>query len=400
MKILSVNLGNFGSTGTIMREISHKAALAGNICYNAYPWNPNNKSRQENDIIIGSKFSKKVAVKLSRLTGYLDMFAYFATLNFIRKIKKIKPDIIHLHNLHNSYLNLKLFFNYIKKSKTKIVWTLHDCWAFTGRCPHFEMTECNKWLKGCGSCIYSKSDYPHANHDRTGKLWKLKKSWFTGVENMTIVTPSNWLAGLVKQSFLKDYPVLVINNGIDLEIFKPTQSDFREKYNIPADKKILLGVAFDWGKRKGLDVFIELNRKFNQEKYRIVLVGTDEDTDKQLSENIISIHRTQNQNELAEIYTAADLFVNPTREDNYPTVNMEAIACGTPVITFKTGGSPEIIGNKCGCVVDKDDISSMISGITEICESDNYLKDTCLEKAQQFDKDKKYQEYLDLYNNI
>lgn len=400
MKILSINLGNFGSTGTIMREISRNAELIGYTCYNAYPWNPNNKSIQKNDIIISNKFSKKVAVKLSRLTGYLDMFAYFTTLNFIRKIKKIKPDIIHLHNLHNSYLNLNLFFKYVKKSKAKVIWTLHDCWAFTGRCPHFDITDCNKWVNGCEFCTYNKSDYPNANYDRTKKLWKLKKKWFNGVNNLTIVTPSQWLAELVKKSFLKNYPVKVINNGIDLEIFKPTKSDFREKYSIPDSKKILLGVAFDWGKRKGLDVFIYLNENLNSDEYQIVLVGTDETIDKQLPKNIISIHRTQNQKELAEIYSAVDLLVNPTREDNYPTVNMESIACGTPVITFRTGGSPEIIDNTSGSVVDKDDIDSMKNEIIRICENSIYSTKACIEKAKQFDKDKKYQEYINLYKNI
>lgn len=163
------------------------------------------------------------------------------------------------------------------------------------------------------------------------------------LQNITIVTPSEWLAGLVKESYLKDYPVKVINNGIDLNVFKPTESDFRKKYALE-NKYIVLGVAFGWGRRKGLDVFVELARRLDKEKYKVVLVGTDDNVDKLLPENIISIHRTQNQTELAKIYSAADVFANPTREENYPTVNMESVACGTPVVTFNTGGSPEILG--------------------------------------------------------
>ena len=214
---------------------------------------------------------------------------------------------------------------------------------------------------------------------------------------MTIVTPSEWLAGLVKQSFLKDYPVKVINNGINLSVFKPTESDFREKYGISADKKILLGVAFGWGVRKGLDVFIELYNRLSAEKYQIVLVGTDKKTDKQLPKGIISIHRTQNQTELAEIYSAADLFVNPTREDNYPTVNMEAIACGTPVLTFRTGGSPEMVTEKTGSVVDCDDIDSLEREIKRICETSPFNKEDCIESAKKFDENERFLEYVNLY---
>ena len=214
---------------------------------------------------------------------------------------------------------------------------------------------------------------------------------------MTIVTPSQWLADLVKESFLKEYPVKVIHNGIDLEVFKPTSSDFRERYGIPAEKSVLLGVAFGWGVRKGLDVFVELARRLDPEKYQIVLVGTDEKTDKLLPENIISIHRTQNQTELAEIYTAADLFVNPTREENYPTVNMESIACGTPVLTFRTGGSPEILTEKTGSVVPCDDIDALEQEIRRICIEKPFSQADCLEHAKSFDMHQRFEEYVKLY---
>ena len=224
-----------------------------------------------------------------------------------------------------------------------------------------------------------------------------KKELFSGLD-LTIITPSEWLAGLVKESFLKDYPVKVIHNGIDLSIFKPTESDFRAKYNCE-DKFILLGVAFGWGKRKGLDVFIELSKRLD-ERFQIVLVGTDENVDKQLPNNIISIHRTQNQKELAEIYTAADLFVNPTREENFPTVNIEALACGTPILTFKTGGSPEILDETCGCVVGKDDVEGLHGEINRIYTEKSFSKEACLARAAKFDMNDKFEEYVDLYNDI
>ena len=234
--------------------------------------------------------------------------------------------------------------------------------------------------------------------DRTDIMWKLKKRWFTGVNNLTIVTPSCWLEGLVKQSFLSHYPVKVIHNGIDSSMFKPSESNFREKYHCQ-DKFILLGVAFDWGIRKGLDIFISLAHELDK-RFQIILVGTNETIDTKLPRNVISIHRTQDQRELAEIYTAADLFVNPTREDNYPTVNMEALSCGTPVLTFKTGGSAEMLDETCGSIVPCDEMESLIKEIIRICEHRPYSSQTCIKKAESFDMNERFLEYIELYRGV
>ena len=336
---------------------------------------------------------------LGRFTGLHGLFSNLGTLGLLRRLDKLRPDVIHLHNLHGSYLNFPLLFRYIKKHRIPVVWTLHDCWAFTGHCPHFTMAGCTRWQSGCHDCPQLRS-YPKSYVDRSRFMWGLKRKCFTGVEKLTIVTPSEWLAGLVKQSFLKDYPVTVINNGIDLNIFRPVESSFRRDRGIGPHEYMLLGVAFGWGEQKGLDVFIRLARQL-PEKYRIVLVGTDETVDKKLPENIISIHRTGSQQELAEIYSAADLFVNPTREDTYPTVNMEALACGTPVITFNTGGSPEIIDGSCGCVVDCDDVEGMMETI--VCLGENKLSfssSACLLRASGLSNAKCYKKYLDLYNSV
>jgi glycosyltransferase involved in cell wall biosynthesis len=229
-------------------------------------------------------------------------------------------------------------------------------------------------------------------------MYRLKKQWFTGVKDMTLVTPSHWLADLVKQSYLKEYPVKVIGNGIDLSVFRPTHSDFRQRYGIAPEKKILLGVASGWSEKKGLDVFAELVKRLD-DSYQIVLVGTNEIVDQQLPQGILSIHRTENQQQLAQIYTAADLFVNPTREDTYPTVNMEALACGTPVLTFRTGGSPEIPDATCGAVVEKDDVDAMEKEILSICRDEPYCKEACLKRAEQFDMNLNYKEYVQLYED-
>lgn len=397
-RIVEVNLGNFGSTGGIMKNVACAAETRGDKVVQIYPDSPSCKI-SDGDYIITSYFWQRVYQKLAFYLGFNGRFAYFETKRCLKFIKSFKPDIIHFHNLHNEYINLPLVFKYVKKHNVKVVWTLHDCWAFTGHCPHFTMNKCDKWKSGCFKCDRYR-EYPATLFDNSKKMYKLKKKWFTGVKDLTIVTPSEWLSDLVKQSFLGKYDVRIINNGIDLTVFKPTASDFREKHGISEDKFVLLGVAFDWGKRKGLDVFTELSERLDEERYQIVLVGTNEEVDGGLPSNIISIHRTQNQTELAEIYTAADLFVNPTREEVLGMVNIEANACGTPVVTFRTGGSPECIDDKSGSVVDCDDIDGMEFEIRRICETVPFSKENCIEQSRKFDMNVCFKKYIDLFHEI
>ena len=396
MKILEINQVNFGSTGHIMLQIADLATKKGHEVICSF-YARRNKDKDKNCIYIGNKVSHNIHKKLYRKTGNNGCYSKISTWNFLRKVKKFDPDLIHIHNLHNCYINLPMLFDYIKKNNKKVVWTLHDCWSFTGQCPYFTAVGCEKWKTGCHDCEQINR-YPSCSVDRTDKMWNRKKKWFTGVQNLTIVTPSQWLADLAKQSFLKDYPVKVINNGIDLDVFKPTESDFRMKHNLE-DKKIILGVASVWEVRKGLDVFIELSKRLD-DRYRIVLVGTNDEVDKKLPEGIISIHRTSNQKELAELYTAADVFFIPTREDNFPTVNMESLACGTPVLTFNTGGSPEMVDEATGVVLMNEDIASVEQAVISMCESGKYSKEACTERAKQYDSGLKYNEYLSLFENI
>lgn len=398
MKLLQINGGVFGSTGNIMFGIAKKAQEAGIETLCVSPVTATNKNREPKYpyIKIGSYNSRRTSVMLSRITGYNGCFAYFETKKLLKTISDFAPDVIHLHNLHDSYINLPMLFDYIKKHKIRTFWTLHDCWSFTGHCVYFTIANCDKWKSGCIGCPNYK-EYPSSLFDNGKKMFRLKKKWFLGAEDMTLITPSMWLHDLVKQSFLKDYPAVVVNNGIDLDVFKPTESDFRKKYGLE-DKKIVLGVSFAWGERKGLDVFVNLASRL-PENYKIVLVGTDKNVDDSLPDNIISIHRTQNQSELAEIYSAADVFANPTREENYPTVNMEALACGTPVVTFRTGGSPEIIDDTCGSVVAYNDKDAMLAEILRVCEEKPYSKAACLKRAENFKLDEKFIKVVEMYLN-
>ena len=401
MVIAEINTLSYGSTGKIMFDLADAARTRGHTVYtysaktfrralkNQYPERPHHT-------YYGSEFGNLVHKVLGGITGYNGYFSSWTTRKLIKQLEEQKIDILHLHNLHEFCINLPMLFKWIKKKSIRVVWTLHDCWSFTGHCPHFTVVGCDKWKTGCGECP-QKTVYPKSYLDTTAFMWKKKREWFTGVKDLTIVTPSEWLGGLVRESFLSEYPVKVINNGIDLSVFQPSPSRFRENHNIADNVHMILGVSMGWSDRKGLDVFQYLADKLD-DKYQIVLIGTDDTTDQKLPKNIKSIHRTANQSELAEVYTASDLFVNPTREDTYPTVNMEAIACGTPVITFRTGGSPEMVDVTCGIVVDAGDIATMKDEIIRICETKPFTRDACLRKAQNFDKRKLFQEYVALYS--
>ena len=397
MKIFQINGAVFGSTGKIMFGIAEAAEAQGHTVLCAAPITKTNRyaNPSREYIKIGTYYGRCASVLLSRLTGLDGCFAVFATARLLQQMKRFSPDVVHLHNIHGSYLNLPMLFRYLKKSGVRVVWTLHDCWAFTGHCPHYDMVGCQKWKTACFDCPQFR-EYPKSYVDNAKWMHRLKKRWFLGFKDLTIITPSHWLAGEVRQSFLGVYPVHVIQNGINLDVFKPTPSDFRSKYHCEG-KCILLGVAFGWSKRKGLDVFIELAKRLD-ERFRIVLVGTDANVERQLPDNVISIRQTQNQRELAEIYTAADVFVNPTREDTYPTVNMEAIACGTPVLTFRAGGSPEIPDATCGIVVAKDDVAALEREILAIYKTTPFSRQACLLRAKQFDEVERYKSIVAQYH--
>lgn len=402
MRVVQINMWHKGSTGRIMLEIASTARKAGHEVWTFSPYVYQRHSKMESPEIEGHAYfgycrENMIHYIFDRIASMHGLFSCIGMAQLLKRLDKIQPDIIHLHNLHNYTICLPLLFKYIKKRKIRVVWTLHDCWTLTGRCPHFSMVQCEKWKTGCGHCPQI-CEYPHAYIDLTSMMWRLKKEWFTSAEDMVIVTPSEWLAGIVQESYLQKYPVKVINNGIDLGIFQPVDSDFQKKHHCEG-KKIVLGVAFGWDVRKGLDVFVKLAQCLPVD-YQIVLVGTDDKSDNQLPENIISIHRTQNQYQLAEIYSAADVFVNATREDTFPTVNIEALACGTPVITFRTGGSPEIIDETCGSVVNCGDVDALEREIIRVCNEKPYSQDACIIRACQFDQKEKFKEYVMLYEDM
>ena len=394
MKVVQINaVCGFGSTGKICVGISKVLCSQGIENYILY-------NSGCSDRPLGIKCAEplpKVQALRSRILGNYGFNSRISTKKLIRELQRIEPDVVHLHNLHGHNCDLEMLMAYFRETKTKLVWTFHDCWAFTAYCPHFVMAGCEKWKTGCHHCSQRRTFSWF--FDRSSWLYEKKKRALSGLD-MTIVTPSEWLAGLVKESFLKEYPVVVVNNGIDLNVFKPTPSDFRQNHGIREDQVLLLGVAIGWHPRKGADVFMRLARRLDPDRFRIVMVGTDDQIDRQLPENIISIHRTANQAELAQIYTAADLFVNPTREDTFPTVNMESLACGTPVLTYRTGGSPEILDDKTGMVVDCDDEEALYDAIMRIGHEQPFSWTDCRSRGLSYDENRKFREYSALYESI
>jgi glycosyltransferase involved in cell wall biosynthesis len=340
--VLQINtVCGVGSVGRIVRQIHEALREKGHESYIAYGRKP---LGCDGAIRIGGDFDVYFHVFLTRVFDLHGFGSKKATKKFLKIVEEINPDIIHLHNIHGYYLNIEVLFDFLKSFDKPVVWTLHDCWAFTGHCSYFTYAKCERWKTGCYSCPEKKS-YPRSViFDNSKSNYARKKKAFAGVKNMTLVTPSQWLAGLVKESFLGDYPVQVIPNGIDTEVFKPTPSDFKKRYGLDG-KFLILGVANVWERRKGFDYFLDLSKYLSDDEI-IVLVGLSDERIKNLPNNIIGIKRTNSAKELAEIYTAADVFFNPTLEDNYPTVNLEAQACGTYVITFDSGGAKETIISK------------------------------------------------------
>lgn len=390
MKILQINSTcGFGSTGRIAVDILNTVTVSGGegiICYGRGSAPSGIPSYR-----IGSEPLVKLHGILSRITDKQGFYSTGATKALVEKIKEYNPDIIHLHNIHGYYLDIRVLFDYLKKCGKPIVWTLHDCWPFTGHCAYFTASGCEKWKTGCKNCP-SKKEYPSSIFaDNSENNYSIKKELFTGIENVTLVTPSVWLKELVKKSFMSEYPVKVINNGINIDVFKATESDFRKKYGIE-DKKIFLGVASVWEERKGLNDLIKTAELFNENE-KLVLVGLNRAQIADLPSGIIGIERTESAKELAEIYTAADVFLNPTYEDNYPTTNLESIACGTPVVTYETGGSPESVANGGG-------VSVAVGDITAMYKAAQSLAGVKADSKNDFDARKKYSEYEELYKNL
>lgn len=400
MKVLLINTvcGKSGSVGRITAELYRYARDNQIESYVAYSRKEAFGISPEHGICVGTLFENYFDGIKSRLFDNSGFNSSLPTRKLIRYIEELKPDVIHFHNLHGYYVNIKILFRYIKEKGIRAVWTLHDCWSVTGHCAYFDYAECDKWKTGCRRCPETSS-YPKAYIDASERNFRKKKEIFTSLDTdkLILVTPSVWLKEIVGQSYLKKYEIKVIENGVDLSSFYPIKNDIRERYAIK-EKHIVLGVANRWERRKGLGDFFLLSDLLGKD-YRFILIGVEEKQKQDLPENFIGISRTNNIKELAEFYSAADVYVNPTYEDNYPTTNMEAQACGCPVVSYDSGGSKENILTGLGGAVEKGNVQAIAESVKSII-SENIDKNLLSQKARCFDKEETLKKYIALYRNM
>ncbi len=391
-KLLQINVtANVGSTGRIAEQIGSVAMNAGWESYIAYGRSARNS--KSHLIKIGNKIDILYHVLISRLFDKHGLGSRLATRRLVKTISKIEPDIIHLHNIHGYYLNYKILFEYLAKKDIPVVWTLHDCWTFTGHCAHFVSNGCMKWMNVCENCQY-RHNYPYSLVSESKRNFLLKKNLFSDKKiNLTVVPVSNWLKDYVNISYLQAHHIETIYNGVDIKTFKLPE-------NIKSTRTII-GVASVWSRTKGLQDFLAL-RGMLPDDIIIKLVGLSDEQIKCLPQGVIGIKRTQNVDELVALYSSADVFVNTTYADTFPTVNLEAMACGTPVVTYKTGGSPESVTVETGQVIEQGNIEELKNAImTILANGKEYYAKACRKRAEEFfDKDKCFQQYIELYNKI
>ncbi len=393
--LLQINAAcNSGSTGRIAeqigllaRENGWRSCIASGGRYS--------RASQLEKIEIGGWWNERWHAVESRLLDNHGLASRRATRRLVERIEELNPTVIHMHNIHGYYLNYKILFEYLNITNIPIVWTLHDCWSFTGHCAYFDSVNCGRWKTKCHDCPLKK-DYPRSLFlDRSQRNYELKKRLFGENKNLHLVPVSQWLAGLVKGSFLKNADIQVINNGVDLSVFTPRERKDDGKFRI-------LGVATSWGKRKGLKDFYKLEEYLDPQRYEITLVGLKAEQIQDLPSGIQGVERTSFVKELAEYYSKADVLLNPTYADTFPTVNLEALACGTPVVTYRTGGSPETLTPETGLIVEAGDIPGLVQAIVSIrAKGKSFYTQACRKRAEEFyNKDERFMDYVRLYERI
>lgn len=393
MKLLQINVtANWGSTGKIAESIGMCAMRNGWESYIAYGRYAN---KSESTILrVGDSLDTYWHYGMQRIADNEGLNSKLATKRLVEDIKRITPDIIQLHVIHDHYLNYQVLFEYLNSIDIKVVWTFHDCWAFTGHCFHFVTKKCEKWKKQCSHCPL-RNEYPKTLLDRSTRNFELKKRLFSANQNLTIVSCSRWMEQFVKDSFLKGKRVQTIYNGVNLGVFTPMAIDN------PSKLFTVLAVSSVWTQKKGL-LDICILRELLPVDIQIILVGVTAKQQKSLPRGVIGILRTQNIHELVRLYNESGVLINPTYADTFPTVNLEAMACGTPVITYRTGGSPEAVTKDTGFVVEQGDVRALADAIMTVrSNGKEQYSEACRRRAEQyFDKDKCYQQYIDLYNAL
>lgn len=390
---------NYGSPGKITENLGLLAKSQGWEVYQAHGLKYSNPS----SLIarpVSSSLGEKIHAAYSLLFDGHGLASTSETRRLVKWIDKLKPDVIHLHNLHGYYLNYEVLFNYLSTIYTPIIWTLHDFWPITGHCAHFDYAGCYKWKTQCEMCP-QRGTYPKSLFiDRSKRNFALKKRVFTSVKNMTIVPVSKWVGGLVSESFLGKYPIIPIYNGIDTGVFKPTASNLRERLGLQ-DKFVMVGVAAPWYPLKGMNDYFALNEILSDD-YKIIMIGLSKEQIDQLPQGIIGIEKTNSQKELAEYYSMADCTLNLSYQETFGMTTVEGMACGTPGIVYNKTASPELVTPETGVVVNAGDVQQLVKAIITIQDhgKDAYTE-ACRKRAlESFNKDTQFQEYINLYDKL
>lgn len=396
--LLQINIAsNWGSTGKIMEQIGLCAQAHGWESYVTYGRNEYHNPSKNHVIRIGSTLDAYEHYAENLFLDNEGLASRLSTKTFLKKVDEIKPDVVHLHIIHDHYMNYPMLFKYLADKNIPVVWTQHDQWATTGHC-YYNLVECERWKEECHDCPLSK----WYSLDRSRRNFRLKKQFLAAIPSLTIVPVSEWLGDNIRQSHLKDRNIEVIHNGIDIKTFSPLPTNAHDRYGIDKNKNIVLGVAALWDARKGLNDFYALAKRLPDDEYAIVIVGQRTEDIKHVENGcqMVFVDRTQNALELAQLYSSASVFINPTYQDNYPTTNLEALACGTPVITYRTGGSPEAVDEKTGIVVEQGNVEALAEAIRKMKEKPLSSEDCRRRAVEHFDKDKCFEEYIDLYEKV
>jgi putative colanic acid biosynthesis glycosyltransferase len=399
MKVLQINSTvNSGSTGRIAEDIGLLLLQQGHESYLAY--GHGNRPSSSHLFKVGNEWDRRMHGLKSRLLDLHGLGSVKATKAFIRQVEVLQPDLIHLHNIHGYYMNIRSLFDFLGAAGIPVVWTLHDCWPFTGHCTYFDRYACDKWQHECHHCP-NIHGYPQSwLIDNSRSNYWLKKQLFNAVKAMSIVTPSQWLAHHVKSSFLKNYKVEVIHNGVNTDVFKPWDASVAGGRYAVNVHNYVLGVANVWDRRKGLGDFIRLREKLDA-SIGLLLVGLTRQQICRLPKGIKGIPRTERVEDLATLYAGASAFVNPTYIDNFPTTNLEALACGTPVVTYNTGGSPEAVEKGVGYVVEQGDVDGLALAVRRVLAQGTAFRVNCRLRVENFyDKNDRLQDYLALYKRL
>lgn len=406
-KLLQINpvLRTSTSTGRIMQEIGLLAMQNGWESYVAYSYGRDGRPECASQLVpVGNKLDVAWHAVETRLLDRHGLASRRATQKFIQEIERIAPDVIHIHNIHGYFLNYKILFDFLARYNKPVIWTVHDCWLYTGHCYYYSSAHCEKWKCGCGDCP-QKTRFPASwLVDRSSQNFKDKEKSFNSLskDKFVIAPVSAWMAGELRQSLFKNCTIQVMHNGINLDTFKPQSNaqEVRTRYNI-SQKHIIMAIATLWHPEKGVNDLFEMAKLLREDEV-IVMVGVNEELKSRLPNNIIGVSRTANVQQLAELYSAATAVVNPTWQDNYPTINLEAISCGTPVVTYRTGGSPESITPETGFVVEQGDVKGMLDAVRTIEEKGKaHYRDVCREYAiKHFRKEDRYMDYIKLYEQL